>query len=265
VLTRELRALLWAFAALAFSAGLLLYVLSGNTGDTFSWTIKPSLTAAFLGAAYWAACVLFAWSALQSLWVQARPFVLPVAVIALLLLTATLLHDDKLHKDLFGRFWVAAYLLVPPFLAATLWVQRRAPRVAGPPREALSALLRALLVVQGVVLAGVGIALFASPGTSDSLWPWQLTPLTARAIGAFLVGFGAAALQGAYENDIRRLAGSAYAYATLGLLELVAVLRYPDALDGSGTRGIVYVAVAGLVLGTGLAGSVRAWGGPQRA
>ena len=58
MLTRELRALLWFFSSLAFGAGALLYLLSGNTDDTFSWTIKPTLTAAFLGGAYWAAFVL---------------------------------------------------------------------------------------------------------------------------------------------------------------------------------------------------------------
>ncbi len=258
MLTRELRALLWFFAALAFSAGVLLYLLSGNTDDTFSWTIKPPLTAAFLGGAYWAAFVLFAWSARQSLWVRARPFVVPVTVIAVLLLAATLLHDDKFHKDLFGRFWLAAYIAVPPLLAFGLWRQGRAAPAPEPPREPLPLALRVLLVGEALVLAGVGIALFAAPDTADELWPWMLTPLTARATGAFLVGFGAAAAQAAWENDIGRLAGSAYAYATLGLLELIALLRYPDELDGSGLRGIGYVAFAVLVLLTGVAGSVRA-------
>jgi hypothetical protein len=261
VLAPELRALLWLFAGLAFAAGILLYFLSGNTDDTFSWTIKPSVTAAFLGGAYFAAFVLFVWSARQSLWVNARPFVLPVAVIALLLLLATLLHDDKFHKDLFGRFWLIAYIAVPPALGFALWRQSRAPRVEAPPRRPLHNALRALLVAEGLALAGVGISLFASPDTADSLWPWQLTPLTARATGAFLVGFGAAALQAAFENDIGRLTGSAYAYLTLGLLELIAVLRYPDALDGSGARGVGYVAFAALVLATGLVGSARARAG----
>jgi hypothetical protein len=259
VLSPELRVLLWFFAALAFSAGVLLYVLSGNTDDTFSWTIAPSLTAAFLGGAYWAAFVLFAWSARQTLWVRARPFVLPVALIAVLLLVATLTHDDKFHKDLFGRFWLAAYLAVPPLLALGLWRQYRAPSAPAPPREPLPAALRIVLVGEGLVMAVVGLALFVDPDTAKDLWPWSLTPLTARAIGAFVIGFGAAALQAAWENDIARLAGSAYAYAALGLLELVALLRYPDELDDTGVvRGLVYVAFAVLVLLTGLAGSARA-------
>jgi hypothetical protein len=258
VVTRELRALLWLFAALAFAAGVLLYVRSGNTDDTFSWTIKPSLTAAFLGGAYWAACVLFIWSARQELWVRARPFVLPVAAIAVLLLTATLIHEDKFHKDLFGRFWIVAYIAVPPLLALALWRQRQAPAAPEPPREPLAPALRGLLLVEALVMLGVGVSLFVAPDTADSLWAWKLTPLTARAIGAFVIGFGLAAAQAAWENDIGRLAGSAYAYATLGLLELVAVLRYSNALDGSGAPGVAYVAFAALVLLTGVAGSVRA-------
>jgi hypothetical protein len=53
----------WFFAiaaALAFIAGILLFVLAAGTDRFFSWTIEPPLTAAFLGAAYWAACVLLA-------------------------------------------------------------------------------------------------------------------------------------------------------------------------------------------------------------
>ena len=57
-LTGELKLLLWLFAALALSAGFLLFVLADQTDETFSWTIKPPLTAAFLGASYWAAFVL---------------------------------------------------------------------------------------------------------------------------------------------------------------------------------------------------------------
>ena len=258
MLTRELRAVLWLFAALALAAGVLLYVLSGNTEDTFSWTIAPSLTAAFLGGAYWAAFVLFVWSARQTLWVRARPFVLPVALIAVLLLTATLIHEDRFHDDLFGRFWLVAYIAVGPLLAFGLWRQYRAPAAPEPPREALPAALRILLIGEGLVMAVVGVTLFVSPDSADELWPWMLTPLTARAVGAFVIGFGAAALQAAWENDIGRLTGSAYAYATLGLLELIAVLRYTDQFDDGSVRGLLYLAFAVLVLLTGVAGSARA-------
>jgi hypothetical protein len=259
VLTRELRFVLVFFASLAFVAGILLFVFSEHTDDWFSWTIKPPLTAAFLGAAYWAACVLLSWSASRHDWREVRPAMVPVFTIAVLLLIATLIHVDKFHTDtIFGWFWIAVYVVVPPLLCVLVFRQLQ---VAGPPprdRAPLAGWLRLVLVLEGLVLAGVGVTLYVFPDSADSLWPWTLTPLTARAVGAFLVGFGAAALVAVWENDLRRLAGSAYAYAVLGLLELVAVLRYPHELDGSGARGILYVAFTACVLLTGAAGALLA-------
>ena len=59
-LTRELRCSV-AFAGLALVAGFLLFPLAQETDRFFSWTIQPPLTAAFMGAAYWAAFVLIGW------------------------------------------------------------------------------------------------------------------------------------------------------------------------------------------------------------
>src|SRR6185295_9898805 len=101
-LAPELRLVLQVFAALAFIAGFLLFVGSDRTDDFFSWTIKPALTAAFLGAAYWAAFVLLGWSSRQRFWAQARPAIPPVLTIAVLLLVATLIHLDRFHRNLFG-------------------------------------------------------------------------------------------------------------------------------------------------------------------
>src|SRR5438046_10074004 len=125
-MTAELRATLWLFAALAFVAGLLLFVLGEHTNRFFSWTIKPPLSAAFLGASYWAALVLIAWSARRGSWADARAAMSPVLSIATLLLVATLIHIDRFHlHSLFGWFWVIVYALVPPALVFLLWRQLR--------------------------------------------------------------------------------------------------------------------------------------------
>jgi len=142
VLTRELRLLLVFFAVLALFAGVLLFVRSAHTDSSFSWTIKPPLTAAFLGASYWAACVLFAWSARQRLWVRARPALLPAFVIATLLLVTTIVHFDRFHKDLFGYFWLTAYIVVPPLMILALARQLRADPVSEPARRPLPQALR---------------------------------------------------------------------------------------------------------------------------
>jgi hypothetical protein len=75
-------------------------------------------------------------------------------------------------------------------------------------------------------MLAIGLYLFIAPASGDALWPWDLTPLTARAIGAFVAGFGASALHAVAANDLARFDGAALAYAALGALELVAVARY---------------------------------------
>ena len=52
---------------------------------------------------------------------------LPVFVIACLLLVATLIHLERFHHDLFGRFWLVAYVAVPPVLLFCLWRQLSQP------------------------------------------------------------------------------------------------------------------------------------------
>ena len=129
--------LLSMFAGLALVAGFLLFPLAEETDRFFSWTIQPPLTAAFMGAAYWAAFVLIGWAARAGTWELARPALVPVTTIAVLLLVATLVHLDKFDLDsIFGWFWLVVYCSVPPALAVLVWAQARRAgraRAAGAP------------------------------------------------------------------------------------------------------------------------------------
>jgi hypothetical protein len=107
-------------------------------------------------------------------------------------------------------------------------------------------------------MLGIGAYLFVAPESADALWPWDLTPLTARAVGAFVAGFGAAALHAAVANDLVRFEGAALAYATLGALELIALARYPGDLSGGDLDSWLYAAFLASVLLAGAFGSWRA-------
>jgi hypothetical protein len=241
-LTGSMRWLFRVFALLAFIAGVQLFVLSEDTDSFFSWTIEPPLTAAFLGASYWAACVLLLWSSGRRAWVHARPALPPVLAIALLLLAATLIHLDRFDLDtVFGWFWVAAYAAVPPLVAVVLRGQLRVPGT-DPPRSSLPAGLRPALALQSIAMLVVGGALFIAPAGADSLLPWSLTPLTGRAVGAFVFGFGLAAAHASLENDLERFRGAALAYLALGALQLAAVARYTGDLNSDGPGDFIYVA-----------------------
>jgi hypothetical protein len=248
----------WFFrvaAVLAVIAGVELFIGASETDRFFSWTIEPPLTAAFLGAAYWAAAVMLGWAAAQRDWAYARTVIPPVFTIVVLLLVATLAHLDKFDFDtVFGWFWLAVYVAVSPLLLYMLWRQPGADSPPGPPIRAFP---RALLALQALVMVGLGAALMIAPADVATAWPWALTPLTGRAVAAFLCGFGVAVAFALREDDLPRLRGSAMAYATLGALEILALaLHWGDADVGS-PAGVAYCAMVVSVLAVGVY-SVRA-------
>jgi hypothetical protein len=243
-------------ALLALIAGVLLFAGATRTDDYFSWTIEPPETAAFLGAAYWSAAVLFIWASAQRQWERLRIAVFPELTVAVLLLVGTYLHLDKFHDDLFGYFWVAAYSVAPPVLIYLIALtrvdggdQRREPRLPMP------VWLRLALVLQAAAFTVYGAGLFISPSGFDGAWPWALTPLTARAIAAFLLGFAIAAAIAVLGNCLHRFRGAALTYATLGALELLgAALHSSDFRDGASLP--LFVAFFATVLAVGVAGSL---------
>jgi hypothetical protein len=246
----------WFFrvaAVLAVIAGIELFVGAAHTDRFFSWTIEPPLTAAFMGAAYWAAAVLLGWAAVQRGWSYARTAIPPVLTIAVLLLVATLAHLDKFHFDaVFGWFWLTVYVLVTPLLVWWLWLQPGA--AATPPVRPPAPAVRAVLALQAVVLIGMGAALMIAPTDVAAAWPWPLTPLTGRAVGAFLCGFGVAAAFALRENDLVRMRGSAMAYATLGALQALALVIHGGDADMASAAGIAYSVVLASVLAIGVYG-----------
>jgi peptidoglycan/LPS O-acetylase OafA/YrhL len=253
--TPRLRLILWVFAGLALIAGGLLFIGATHTDKWWSWTIQPPLTAATLGAFYWAAFVLILTAARSETWAEARPAVYPVAVIAVLLLVVTLYHLDRFDLDsLFGIFWLVAYALVPPLLTWALADQVRAPGEDARPTQRLPRRLRALLVFEGVAMLVAAAVLLFSAGLADDLWPWALSPLTSRAIGSFFAGVGLAALIAVRDDDPLSFRGAALAYTVLGLLQLLALFLHTPDLEGDHFDTAIYVASWSLVILTGAYG-----------
>jgi hypothetical protein len=67
-----LRRFYWFATLLVSAVGVFLFALGEDTHRLFAWTIKPPLTAAFLGANYWSAIFLAVLSARERVWANAR-------------------------------------------------------------------------------------------------------------------------------------------------------------------------------------------------
>lgn len=249
--TRGMRRLLVVAAVLVFLAGLQLTVFPTRTADWFAWTIDVPMTAVFLGAAYWSSAVLEVAGARSSTWGRARLTVWTVLVFTVLTLVVTLVHLDKFHLGTadparaIAAGWLAIYAVVPVAMVAGLVLQAR----AGDARQAdvvrLPAGLRWLLVGLATVLLATGVALLLVPERAAEAWAWPLTALTARAIGAWLVGLGWASAHARLVDDVASVRPVGLTGAAFVVLETVALLRYGDALEWSGWQAVAYV--AGLV------------------
>ncbi len=272
-----MRRMLWVAAVLVLAQSVPLTLRSEQTDRYFAWTIDVPLTAAFLGAGYLAAAVLESQAAARRTWQQARLAVPGVWVFTTLTLLVTLAHLDRFHLDAGPAStraltwgWLAVYAVVPVVLGALWWRQVRGQPApgAGSRSAPLPAALRHPLGAQGLAMAGAGGLLLLRPDDAG-WWPWPLTPLTAQAVGAWLVGLGIVAVQTWWVNRRDAAAVVFPACAVMALGQLVAVLRFPDSLDSAGSTGALgvedvatwtYVVFLGTLAVTGLAGAAAGRG-----
>jgi hypothetical protein len=264
----SMRRLLYVNSALVLVIGIPLYLLSDQTDTYFAWTIHPPLTAAVLGAGYWASFALELLSARERLWARTRVAVPAVLLFSTLTLAITLIHAERFHfhsPQLITRAgtwgWLVVYVSVPIAMSWLLVAQLRQAR-PDPARVApLAAWVRIVLALQAAVMLAVGLPMLLVPAVLLGAWPWGLTPLTSQAIGAWAIGIGTIAAHASWENDWWRLRPMMASYTVLGVLQLTAVLRYRTDLDGSRPAAVAYVGFLATILLLGGYG----WWKTQRA
>jgi hypothetical protein len=251
---------------LVLLAGFQLFILTEYTDMYFAWTIQPPLTAAFLGGGYFASFLMEILASRRTNWAEARIAVPAVFTFTFLTLIATLLHLNRFHFTstlIFARaaawFWLCIYAIVPPVLLV-MWLRQHLMAGEDPPQVTrLPTLVRVVLTLQAGILVTCGIGLFAVPTVFAPLWPWTLTPLTSRAIGAWLIGIGIFAGHAVIENDYKRAGAGLVSYLAFALFELIALLRYPSSVHWMNMNAWLYLVVLLSILTVGLPSCMRSW------
>lgn len=190
-LTRLIAALVTPVLLLAF---VILYLYPELSAERFAWEIKPKMTAAFMGAGYLGGAWLFTNAIFGRRWHRVAPGFLPVTTFTIAMLLATILHWSRFDLRHFPfELWLGLYV-VTPFLVPWLWWRNRRvdrgtfeaedPPVPGTARWGLGLLGAGILIF--------GLAGFIAPTRLIALWPWTLTPLTARVLSGWfgLLGMG---------------------------------------------------------------------------
>ena len=177
------------------AAFVILYVAPQSTGRLFAWEIVSPLTTALMGAGYLGGAYFFGRVLTGQRWHRVGSGFPSVAVLTVVMLAATLLHWDTFDPGHWPFLvWLVIYIVTPLLVPFAWW--RNRPADPGTPEAGdvlLSPAVGRFVVAVGVLLLIGSAFLFFRPGAAIDLWPWPLTPLTARVLAGWgaLLGVGA--------------------------------------------------------------------------
>ena len=198
----------WLGVEVLFGVGAVLAIgLSpANTQTNFAWPIQSVVMAAVLGAFYIISAPLFLLPLFAKRWEMIRVMILPTALFSTVQLVATFLHWDKFSVGTVPFYiWFASYLLPPPiFITAYWWHQRKAGSSSTTSDDPLPSWLKWLLFLCGIGLTAGAILVFFFPALLIPIFPWKLTPLTARSLSGWLMIVGTIMFSMSRENDRTR-------------------------------------------------------------
>lgn len=231
--TRVLALVIVPFLLAAF---VICYLLPTRTLELFAWGVKPPLTAMLLAAVYLGGAFFFVRVATAKRWSEVALGFPPVALFASLLGVTTVLHWDRFtHGHVSFVAWAALYFAAPVFVVAIAVSNARAARgavVAPEPR--LPSAVRVVLGVTGLTELVLAAGLFALPDGVGGLWPWAVTPLTARTLAA-VYALGLANVLVAADGRASRVRLQLEVQTVmLTLIALAVVLRRGDFAAGPG-------------------------------
>ena len=210
-----------------------LFFLTEETDQYFSWTVNPPITAAFMGAGYGASVILEFMSSRKRTWAESRAGVYGVAAFSYLILLATVMHRDRFHFNADDWYtsvgtwaWLAIYASVPLMLSVAAFDQWQLGGGDPVSTRPISRPLRLLICLHGLLFVQIGALLFIAPEQAAVVWPWELTALTGRAMGAWLVGIGVTIVQLARDGDWEWTKPASLSYICFVILIVIAVARY---------------------------------------
>lgn len=227
--TRRLAAFIAPFLVVAF---VVLDGFPGRTRQLFAWTITPTMTPMLLGSVYLGGAYFFLQAYRATAWHTIKAGFLSVTAFASLLGVATIVHWDRFSHD-HVAFWLWAGLYFgAPFLVASAWLaNRRTEPAASPDELRLPPVARVVVAAVGAMAIAMGGFLTVAPARAIRIWPWALTPLTARVLGAVFV-LGLAGLGALLDDRWSSARLMVQVSIVMLVLILISAARAHDQLDG---------------------------------
>lgn len=153
----------------------------------FAWTIKPAMTPLIMAAGYISGAYFFVRLIMGGKWHWFAHGFPAITAFTWFMGLSTLLHWDRfLHNHISFYAWLILYLVTPFLVPALWWRNHRAdPATPDSGDVVVPQVVRSAVLVMSVVMVGLALFMFIFPQVMIEIWPWSLTPLTARIVGGW--------------------------------------------------------------------------------
>ena len=180
--TRALAAVIVPFLVLAF---IVLVPRPTDTKRLFAWQIASSMSAMVLGSVYLGGAYFFVRVVRASQWHTVAGGFVPVGTFASLMGVTTILHWQRfLHGNVAFWLWVGLYFTTPLLVFMVFWRNQREYDSRSDASGRIGSVAAGAFLLVGVTSMATCLFLYLFPGRAAAVWPWRLTPLTARMLGA---------------------------------------------------------------------------------
>lgn len=243
--TRVLAATIVPFLLLAF---MVLVPWPTDTARLFAWQIRPTMSSMVLGSVYLGGAYFFLRVLLASRWHTVAGGFLPVGAFATLMGVTTILNWDRfLHRNVAFWLWVALYFTTPLLVFAAFLGNQREFDAQDDSSGRIDAAATGGLVLAGAASIAMCLFLYLFPSRAVAVWPWHLTPLTARMLGA-IFALGGAGVGAWWERRWSAIRILLQVACFMLLLIMIAAARAHSEFDTS--KELTWLFLVGFVLTT---------------
>jgi uncharacterized membrane protein len=161
--------------------------VSLNGAPLFAWVINPPMTPLIMAAGYISGAYFFVRLIIGGKWHWFAHGFPAITAFTTCMGLSTLLHWDRfLHNHVSFYAWLILYL-VTPFLVPALWWRNRSadPGTPDPGDVVVPQAVRTVVAAISIVMVALALFMFIFPQVMIGIWPWTLTPLTARVVGGW--------------------------------------------------------------------------------